>query len=150
MKSLKINSRTIIPAVTFLLGLLWVFWGLKNYGWWEEGPGSGFFPAIIGILLSGISIIAFMEGRKMAPPAYIPASFHPFMAAIGTILAAMVIGFFPALFLFILGWMRLYEKFPWIKAILTSVITIATVFGVFVLWLRVPFPAGLILDLIRG
>jgi len=201
MKSSKINTRTIIPGLTFILGLVWVFYGLKNYGWWDEGPGSGFFPAIIGILMSGISIIAFMEGRKLPSPTYIKASFHPFlaaigtilaaliigffpaiigilmsgisiiafmegrklpsptyikasfhpfMAAIGTILAALVIGFFPALFLFVLGWMKLYEKFIWRKAVITSVITIATVFAVFVLWLRVPFPAGLIVDIIRG
>jgi len=150
MKSLKINTRTVIPGLTFILGLIWVFYGLKHYGWWDEGPGSGFFPAIIGIILSGISIIAFLEGRKLTPPSYISASSHPFLAAIATILAALVIGFFPALFLFVLGWMKLYEKFLWKKALLTSVITIATVFCVFVLWLRVPFPAGLILDAIRG
>ena len=150
MKSYRPNTRVIIPAITFFLGLLWLFYGLKNYGWWDEGPGSGFFPSIIGVLLSGISIIALLEGRKLEPPEYIKASYYPLLAAIATVIIAIIIGFFPAMFLFLQGWMRLYEKFSWKKSLPISIMTTALLYGVFAKWLMVPFPAGLIVNAIRG
>ena len=150
MKSYRPNTRVIIPAITFFLGLLWLFYGLKNYGWWDEGPGSGFFPSIIGVLLSGISIIALLEGRKPEPPEYIKASYYPLLAAIATVIIAIIIGFFPAMFLFLQGWMRLYEKFSWKKSLPISIMTTALLYGVFAMWLMVPFPAGLIVNAIRG
>ncbi|QEN08508.1 tripartite tricarboxylate transporter TctB family protein [Oceanispirochaeta crateris] len=150
MKIFKTNTRIIIPSITFFLGLIWVIYGLNNYGWWEEGPGSGFFPSIIGILLSGISIIAFLEGRKLSPPEYIKASYLPFIAAIATVGFALIIGFFPSLFLFLQGWLKLIEKYSWKKSLPVSTITTALLYGVFAMWLMVPFPAGLILNMIRG
>jgi uncharacterized ion transporter superfamily protein YfcC len=150
MKKLRINTRAVIPGATFFLGLLWVFYGLSNYGWWDEGPGSGFFPSIIGIMLAGISVIAFLEGVKLEPPEYFKASYYPFAAAALTVGAAMIIGFFPAMFLFLQGWMKLYEKFSWKKSLPISIITTGILYGVFAMWLMVPFPAGLIFDAIRG
>jgi putative tricarboxylic transport membrane protein len=150
MKTLKTNTRMIIPAITFILGLVWVIYGLTNYGWWDEGPGSGFFPSIIGILLSGVSIIAFLEGKKIEPPEYIKASYLPFLSAFATVGLAMIIGFFPAMFLFLQGWLKLYEKYSWKKSLPISVITTAILFGVFAMWLMVPFPEGLIFNAIRG
>ncbi|MBF9018371.1 MULTISPECIES: tripartite tricarboxylate transporter TctB family protein [unclassified Oceanispirochaeta] len=150
MKTLKTNTRVIIPAITFVLGLVWVIYGLTNYGWWDEGPGSGFFPSIIGILTSGVSIIAFLEGKKMAPPEYIKASYLPFIAAFVTVGSAMIIGFFPAMFLFLQGWLKLIEKYSWKKSLPISVITTAILYGVFAMWLMVPFPEGLIFNAIRG
>lgn len=150
MKTFKTNTRVIIPAITFVLGIIWVIYGLKNYGWWDKGPGSGFFPSIIGMLISGISIIALLEGRKMEPPEYIKASYLPFIAAFATVGLAMIIGFFPAMFLFLQGWLKLYEKYSWKKSLPISVITTAILYGVFAMWLMVPFPAGFIFNAIRG
>lgn len=151
MKTIKINSRAVIPVLTFGLGVLWFAYGLTNYGWWgDNGPASGFFPAIIGVILAGVSIIAFFDGLKQSPPEYIKASYHPLIAAIATVGGAMVIGFFPALLLYILGWLKLYEKYNWKRSLSISVITSAVCYGIFVMWLQVPFPSGLLFDLITG
>ncbi|MBN2656807.1 MAG: tripartite tricarboxylate transporter TctB family protein [Spirochaetales bacterium] len=151
MKTLKINTRAVIPVLTFAVGALWFIYGLKSYGWWgNNGPASGFFPSIVGIILAGISIIAFVDGLKREAPEYFKASYHPLLAAIATVLAALVIGFFPALLLYILGWLKLYEKYNWKLALSISVITTAACYGIFVMWLQVPFPAGYVFDLILG
>ena len=151
MKTFRINTRSIIPVSTFGLGLLWFAYGLTNYGWWgDNGPASGFFPAIIGVLLLGVSIIALIDGLKTAPLKYLKASYYPLLAAIATVGAAMVIGFFPALLLYILGWLKLYEKYDWKRSLSISIITTAASYGIFVMWLKVPFPAGLIFDLLLG
>ncbi len=150
MKTLKLNTRLIIPVLTFAVGVLWVVYGLKNYGWWDQGPGSGFFPSIIGIILAGISIIALLEGIKMPAPEYVKASWYPFIAAFATVGLAMIIGFFPAMFLFLEGWLKIYEKYSWKKSLPISIITTAALYGIFAMWLMVPFPAGVIFNAIRG
>lgn len=151
MKNIKINSRAVIPVITFALGVLWFLYGLRFYGWWgDNGPASGFFPSIIGVILAGVSILAFLGARGKESPDYHKASFHPLLAALVTVGAALVIGFFPALFLYILGWLRFYEKFQWRKSLITAILTTALCYGVFVMWLQVPFPSGLVLNLITG
>ncbi|MDC7239691.1 MAG: tripartite tricarboxylate transporter TctB family protein, partial [Spirochaetales bacterium] len=63
---------------------------------------------------------------------------------------AMIIGFFPAMFLFLEGWLKIYEKYSWKKSLPISIITTAALYGIFAMWLMVPFPAGVIFNAIRG
>ena len=147
----RINSRIVLPSVTALLGALWLIYGLLKYGWWgDNGPQSGFFPAIVGALLLIVSVLAIIAGLKNEGPTYLAASFHPLFGAVAVVMASFIIGFFPSLFLFVLGWIKFYEKYNWFKSLLTTFITIGIFVGIFALWLRVPFPEGLILDAIRG
>ena len=151
MKTSNISTRVILPAITLVLGLLWLIYGLVEYGWWgDNGPQSGFFPAIVGTLLSVISGFAIAGNWNKENPSYIWASFHPLLAAIAVVLAALIIGFFLALALFIFLWIKVYEKYSWSKAVITTVVTIAIFYGIFSLWLRVPFPEGVIFDWVKG
>ena len=147
----NINSRIIFPSLTLLAGLVWVVMGLTQYGWWTDNkPGSGFFPSIVGIILFGISILAIVNEKKSEQPEYIRGHLYPLLAAVGIILAAMVIGFFPALVLFLFGWLKWFEKYSLKFALLTSGVTVLSLFGIFVLWLRVPFPMGIIYKALVG
>ncbi|MCF7915102.1 MAG: tripartite tricarboxylate transporter TctB family protein [Spirochaetaceae bacterium] len=147
MKRLK--TRTILPALTALIGLVWVIVGLTKYGWWVEGrPQSGFFPAIIGGLLLFVSILAVMSEMKENPPQFLITHLYPILAAVGMVLAALLIGFFPALILYVFGWLKWYEKYNLFTAGLTTGITTALMYGVFYVWLRVPFPTGILVELL--
>ncbi len=147
----KINSRMILPALTFVTGIVWVVLGITKYGWWSDnGPASGFFPSIIGLILSGISILAILDERGKDSPGYFREHIYPLLAATGIIIAAMIIGFFPALMLFVFGWLKWFEKYSLRFSLVTGTITVLSLYGIFVLWLRVPFPAGLIYNAITG
>jgi uncharacterized ion transporter superfamily protein YfcC len=150
-KMIRLNSRILLPAVLAVLGLFWLVYGLIQYGWWgENGPQSGFFPAIVGAVLCVVGTLAAVGGLKDESPKYFGASFHPLFGAVAVVAAALIIGFFPALGLFVFGWIKLYEKYSWSKSVITSLVTIAIFYGIFSLWLRVPFPEGIILDAIKG
>jgi hypothetical protein len=147
----KINTRLILPSVTTLLGILWTIVGIAKYGWWsEKGPTSGFFPIIIGALLALLSIFAIFKEKNVAAPVYVLKSIYPLLAVIGVIFAAMLIGFFPAMFLYLFIWLKLYEKYKLLFSSLTSIFTTGTMYGIFVMWLRVPFPTGYLYRLITG
>ncbi len=147
----KYNSSMALPAVTFFLGIVWVVLGLTKYGWWADNkPASGFFPTLIGVILTGISVLAILQDKGKEKPAYSRMHLYPLLAAVGIILVALIIGFFPALFLFVFGWLKWFEKYSLKYSLTTGAITVASLYGIFVLWLRVPFPKGLILNAILG
>ena len=148
---IRFNSRMILPLTTSLLGAFWLVFGLLKYGWWgENGPQSGFFPAIIGSILLIVSILSIFISPSSAGPQFNFESFTPILAVIAVVMVAFLIGFFPSLTLFILLWMKFYEKYDWFRSVVTTVATIAVSYGVFSLWLKIPFPEGLILNTLRG
>jgi len=147
----KFNTRLILPSVTTLLGILWAVIGITTYGWWsDKGPTSGFFPIIIGVLLALLSFFAILKEKKVAAPEYVIKSIYPLLAVVGVIFASMLIGFFPAMFIYLFIWLKLYEKYSLLFSSLTSVSTTGIMYGIFVMWLRVPFPSGYLYRLITG
>ncbi len=147
----NLNSRIILPVLTMSAGILWFVMGVFVYTWWsDKGPGNGFFPAIAGLILAGISILAIKSERKEEKPHYIFAHIYPLLAVAGILILAMLIGFFPSLAIYMFCWLKMYEKYSIRFSLLVCFITTASMFGVFYLWLRVPFPQGLILNLITG
>jgi len=77
-------------------------------------------------------------------------SIYPLLAVVGVIFASMLIGFFPAMFLYLFFWLKLYEKYSLLFSSLTSVFTTGIMYGIFVMWLRVLFPSGYLYRLITG
>jgi len=143
----RINNRVILPFITAFLGGVWVFIGLSQYGWYTDGkPGSGFFPTITGALLLLMSILAVISESKLETPKFWIFHFHPIIMAVGVVLLAMLIGFFPALTLYVFGWLKWYEKYNLKTSLLATVLTITGMYGVFAMWLRVPFPVGFFIE----
>jgi hypothetical protein len=145
----QISSRTILPVLTAALGILWTIVGFTQYGWFEAGrPLPGFFPIIVGVLTAGVSILAVLRERKASPPQFLLTHLYPLLAAVGVVLLAMLIGFFPALTLYVFGWLKGYEKYSWKFSVLSTAVTIGGVYGIFALWLKVPFPMGSLVMLV--
>ena len=61
---------------------------------------------------------------------------------------SFVFGMLPTLALFLVLWLRCLEKYPWKTVLTVSAIIMAVVLAVFVFWLDVMFPNGLILDML--
>ena len=145
----RFNTRIILPIVTTGIGALWVLVGLIDHGWWVNGkPASGFFPTIIGALLVVVSVLVVIGESKVDPPGFIVSHLHPLMAAVAVVLLALLIGFFPALTLYVFLWLKVYEKHTWVFSLLTTAITIGAMFGIFSLWLSVLFPRGALVELV--
>ena len=145
----RVHSRVVFPVLTGLLGALWIFIGLTYHGWWTEGrPQSGFFPALIGAILLLVSVLAVINELQEEKPTFLFSHIYPVAAALGMVVFAQLLGFFPALMLFVFGWLKLYEKYGIVFSVTTTVVTAAAMYGIFYMWLRVPFPTGLLLKLI--
>jgi hypothetical protein len=150
------RAKTIIPVCGALLSGFWLVYGLSRHGFWHElkGPTPGFVPSLAAAFMLAVSILETVHSiRSNEEPDQETRNRENWfivLAAAGVFALVFLIGMIPALLLFVFCWLRFYEKAPLKNTILLLVVSFGIAFGVFVLWLGVPFPKGLIIDAILG
>ncbi len=135
----------IIKFSFILVGLYFSLKG-KEYGLWvNSGPGGGFLPMLMGVMLIILSIYSLIKGdsEKFKKQEFL-AALKPFGGIILTLVGINLIGFFPAVLIFIPVWLIIVEKYKLQKAVLIDLVTVGVMYGIFSVWLRVPFPSGMI------
>lgn len=148
----KVNTKTLLPLGTGLLSILFIYFGIVEYGIWDDkkGPLGGFFPVIIAIVLLLISILAIIQSFKESKVVYEKENWLPVIGVMTIILATYIIGMIPSVLIYLVVWLRVLEKSSWKQTLLVTLIIGAIVYGVFVLWLNIPFPQGIIFEWILG
>ncbi len=136
-----------ISIACILVSGYWMQQGVFNYGFWtKDSPGGGFIPTIFGALVLVLSLFVLFRrtGEKdkkveIELPALIPVA-----AAIAGVVLIQVAGITAAVFLFVAAWMKFLSKYSWIKSLLVSAVFSLFIYGVFRMWLSVPFPKGIL------
>ena len=147
----KFGIKQIVPLAVAALCVVFLYTGLTKFGFWDatSGPTPAFVPTIISVVLFIICILGFITSFKDKKESkFHKEEFLVIGAAILIIAATFLIGLLPSLAVFLVLWLKLVEKTPWKTTIIILLFLMALVIGVFVLWLGVPFPEGLIMDLI--
>lgn len=142
----KWNAEQIIPVIMFTIGTVWLIYGLPKYGWFDKkGPTLGFLPLTCAGLLVILSIIQFIRSFRVDNnPKYLPESFLVWGCLVAVWLGSYLIGTLPCLALFFVLWLKLFEKEPWLRTIIMTVIFFAVIYLVFVVWIAVPFKQGIL------
>lgn len=120
--------------------------------WGAIGPGSGFMPRWLGIVMAILALL-FLAGTRRAGG--LDARWLPQGAGLRKLVVVVVVtALFVALLrvtgmilgtaLFLLVVLRLVEGYPWRTALGVAVGAAAVNYVVFTAWLRVPFPTGLL------
>ncbi len=140
----------LIPVFTALVAVLFASFGYVKYGFWHStrGPLPGFFPVIIGLVLLVMSVLAFITSLQEEGTDYPLENWYPAFGTVLVMLSTLVIGMLPSLAIFVVLWLKWYEKYSWKTTLIVFVIIMGIVVGAFVFWLGVPFPKGLIYDMI--
>ena len=147
----KFGIKQIMPLAVAALCVVFLYTGLTKFGFWDatSGPTPAFVPTIISVVLFIVCILGFITSFKDKKESkFHKEEFLVIGAAVLIIAATFLIGLLPSLAVFMVLWLKLVEKTSWKTTILIFVVVMAIVIGVFVLWLGVPFPEGLIMDLI--
>ncbi len=136
-------TERIIAVFLLLVGGVWAFLGLTEYGLWiEDGPGGGFIPVVVGILLMLTAVVVILKNEEIKDSIEIKA-FFPVAGVVITILMIKFLGMIIATGLFVFGWLRFMEQRTYVKAGIIGLGVSIFVLGVFSLWLQVPMPTGL-------
>lgn len=161
-------GNIILAVVLIILSTVWGWIGIFDLGLWIPGVSadSGFIPTVFSVvtLICAVimlvqSIKKYKENKAEAKPAEQAEEkaavdikskilafvklYAPIFFGIFGILCLEFLGLIPMVFLIILGWMKLMNKFPWGKSIIIAVAVTVVIYLIFDMWLQIPFP-GLI------
>lgn len=141
---LQFNSKKIIPLLFIGLGALFAFIGFTELGFWAEGPGPGFFPSIMSLVMIAAGIATFFITFKEETKAkYNREEFYVIIAGLGIFAGTFIIGFIPTILVYLFIWLRLFEKISWKVTLIIMSICIFITVGVFGMWLGIQFPVGM-------
>jgi hypothetical protein len=148
-------ATNIIDAVVAVLVIIMggvVIYGSRKLGaeWTSDGPGAGYFPFYIGLILviSGIGVLyqalagkarnteVFVDGEsfRRVLSVLVPAAIY-----VGAI---QMIGIYVASALYIALFMIILGKYRWFKSVLIAVVVNAVFFMMFEVWFKVPLHKG--------
>lgn len=149
MEKAKFNSRALIPIATAVIAAIFIGVGLKDFGFWDNQPTAAFFPIIIAVVLLATSILCLVQvlRGKEAAPIYNKNELMVILGGGGIIIGCYVIGLILSCLLYLFLWLKVIEKASWKAVIIIEVFMAALILGVFVFWMQVQFPMGLLANL---
>ncbi len=137
----------IIPVASIIASIYWIVMGFTKYGFWvRRGPGGGFLPIIGGIIVLVFSILLLLSHRKNKDDK-VEFSWLAFLAPAGLlalVLCSYLLGMIISMALYIFLWLFICEKYKWTKSALISFCTVAIIYAIFIVWLSVPMPKGVL------
>jgi hypothetical protein len=119
-----------------------------DIGWNANGPGPGYFPFRVGVLLIGASAaIAVRAARSASGPAFVTAvelgrSFSVFWPTAAAVAGMFALGTYVPSVVYLAWMMRTHGGHGWGRAIATSTVIIVVIFAIFELWFQVPLAKG--------
>jgi hypothetical protein len=119
-------------------------------GWTTDGPGAGYFPFIIGVIITVSScgmlyqsliskaknteIFVDSEQLKRVLSVLIPAAIY--------VLAVTFLGLYVASAIYIALFMIVLGKYSWIKSVIAALVVNTLFFFMFEVWFKVPLYKG--------
>ena len=141
----------VVAAVMFVVGAVVVVQARAlGAGWTSDGPGSGYFPFYIGLILciasAGIVYQAVVskqrDTRAFVDREQLVRVLSVFVPAIFYVLAIVFVGIYIASAIYIAVFMIVLGKYPAWKATLIGVLVSAAFFAMFEVWFKVPLFKG--------
>jgi hypothetical protein len=137
-------------VIVLLLGLAVIYFSSQLEYYSEYGPGPGFLPLWVGIIIAGCAIYVIIDvlkkhhkiGTFFKPRTKL--GLHVLVIIFITFLLLPLLGFSIGLALFAGITMRIMGKHRWLSCSLTAVVTAICIHLVFISWLTIPLPQGLI------
>ena len=143
--------EAVVSAVLLVVGIVVIFESRRlGAGWTSDGPGSGYFPFYIGLIITisalGIFYQAVLgkarntevfvdsEQLKRVLSVLLPAAIYVGLIAVLGLYVASAI--YIALFMIVLG------KYSWTKSVIAAVAVNALFFCMFEVWFKVPLFKG--------
>ena len=143
--------EAVVAALLLVIGLVVVFEARKlGAGWTSDGPGSGYFPFFIGVIItiSGAGILyqallgknrnteVFVDSvqLKRVLSVLVPATVYVLAITFAGLYVASAI--YIALFMIVLG------KYSWVKSVIAALAVNTVFFCMFEVWFKVPLFKG--------
>ena len=140
-----------VAALLLVLALVVTQASLKlGAGWTSDGPGSGYFPFYVGVILaiaSAGTLYQALLGKKRNTSIFVDGEqlrrvlvvLVPALVFVGAI---ALVGIYVASAVYIAAFMIFLGKFGWVRSVVIGVATSTLFFLMFEVWFSVPLPKG--------
>jgi hypothetical protein len=142
---------TVVAAVLFALGVVVVVEARRlGATWTSDGPGAGYFPFYIGLIVC-ISALGIMVQTRLAGSRdervfvnreQLGRVLQVLIPATAYVLVVWVLGLYIASAIYIALFMILLGKYPALKSVLLALAINALFFVMFEAWFKVPLYKG--------
>jgi putative tricarboxylic transport membrane protein len=117
-----------------------------------NGPGSGFLPFWLGLVMAALAAMLIVRATRQTEPgpAWLPAGralarlVVVIVATAAFILVLPVLGMTLTTAVFLVVLLRFLEGHTWTATVSVAIATAAANWLVFIRWLNVPFPPGVL------
>ena len=143
--------EAVVAFLIFILGVTVITgsWKLGS-GWTSDGPGAGYFPFYIGILLciAGLGVMyQSLFGKSKNTEIFVDNNqlkfvLSVFIPACVYVLGVQFLGMYVASAIYIALFMIILGKFSKVKSVVTAVAVVVLFFFMFEVWFRVPLFKG--------
>jgi hypothetical protein len=119
-------------------------------GWTTDGPGSGYFPFYIGLIIvlsAGGMLVQALFGRKRKTGPFVDTAqlkrvMSVLAPAVIYVIAIMALGVYVASAVYIALFMVILGHYHWAKAAAAALVIVTLLFLMFETWFKVPLYPG--------
>lgn len=143
--------EAVVAFILLILGIVIIYESQKlGAGWTSDGPGAGYFPFYMGIIITLSSagvmfqsllgknknneIFVDQEQLKQVLSVLIPAGIY--------VLVVQFLGLYVASAIYIALFMIILGKYSWIKSVIAALAVNTLFFFMFEVWFKVPLFKG--------
>src|SRR5438132_9001147 len=145
------HVEAVVGSILLAIGIVVVVQSYRlGAGWTSDGPGSGYFPFYIGLVIT-ISAAGILHGallgKKRNTTIFVDAEqlkrvLSVLLPAVLYVLAIVFVGLYIASALYIALFMIVLGKYSWLKSIAVALVINALFFLMFEVWFKVPLFKG--------
>jgi hypothetical protein len=144
-------ADAVVALIVLAFGIIVLEGSWKlGAGWTSDGPGSGYFPFYIGIILCFAGVGIFLQallGKKKNREIFVDREqlgrvLSVLLPALVYVFAVQYIGLYVASAIYIAGFMIALGHYSPVKSIITALIINAMFFAMFEIWFKVPLFKG--------
>lgn len=141
----------VVAAILLVVGIVVIFESRRlGSGWTTDGPGAGYFPFYIGliIVISSLGILyqSLLSSNKktevFVDREQLRRVWSVLIPAVLYVAAISVLGIYVASAIYIALFMIVLGKYSWIKAVLAALAINTLFFLMFEVWFKVPLFKG--------
>jgi hypothetical protein len=143
--------ESVVALLVVLMGVVVITgsWKLGS-GWTTDGPGAGYFPFYIGVILcisgAGILVQGLMGKNRnheiFVDSVQLKRVLSVLIPALVYVLAVQFIGLYVASALYIALFMIVLGKYSRVKSVIVALAVVALFFMMFEVWFKVPLFKG--------
>ncbi|MDM0114194.1 tripartite tricarboxylate transporter TctB family protein [Variovorax sp. J22R133] len=141
----------VVAAVLLVIGIVVIVESRRlGAGWTSDGPGSGYFPFYIGVIITISALGIFYQailGKNKNTEVFVDKEqlkrvLSVLLPATVYVLGISLIGIYVASAIYIALFMIILGKFSWVKSVIAALAVNVLFFLMFEVWFKVPLFKG--------